>query len=85
MSDDLYYGPPDADRHCARQYKKAGYRCPNHIDFYVKIPDGRDGDWRKAWASCAEHLPVVIWQMQEAYGGEARYDGDYLLRANVIA
>lgn len=19
-----------------------GYRCPNHIDFYVKIPDGRD-------------------------------------------
>jgi len=90
---ELYYGPPDADNYCAYQYRGAFTaipgtprpvrRCPNHVDFYIKIPDGRGDDWRKAWASCIEHLHDVIWQMQEAYGGDRGYDGDYLLRANL--
>ena len=79
--EDLYYGPPDADHCCAREYPMPGRRCPNHVDFYVKVPDGREDDWRKAWASCTEHLPQVIWQMQQAYGGEAPYQGEYLVRA----
>jgi len=79
---DLYYGPPDAERYCAYTYKKPSLRCPAYIEFYVKVPDGR-ADWRKAWASCGEHLPAVIQQMQTAYGGQALYDGDYLLRAQV--
>src|SRR5882672_9431340 len=66
----LYFGPPDAQRYCAFQYMKGGKlrpdrRCPNPISFYIKIPDGRGDDWRKAWASCADHLATVIWQMQE--------------------
>lgn len=74
----LYYGPPGKDNFCAYWYGRADRRCPNHIDFYVKLPDGRGSDWRKARAACAEHLPLVIWQMQEDHG----YHGDYLLRAN---
>lgn len=80
MSDELYYGPPRKDDYCVRQYKMAGRRCPNHIDFYVKVPDGRGDDWRKARAACAEHLADVIWQMQQDHSS---YAGDYLLRAAV--
>lgn len=88
MQDDLYYGPPDGDRFCAYSYTVAGQvrvdlRCPNRVDFYVKIPDGRGDDWRKARAACCEHLHMVIWQMQEDYGGGGFYAGDYLLRAFV--
>lgn len=82
--EDLYYGPPDATRCCAFTYKKPSYRCPNHISFYIKVPDGRSDDWRKAWASCAEHLATIIWQMQVAYGGEALYTGEYQLRAEEL-
>jgi hypothetical protein len=82
----LYYGPPDKDHYCAYRYTVAGkprpdFRCPDDIGFYVKVPDGRGGDWRKARAACDEHLHLVIWQMQEAHGGEGFYDGDYLIRA----
>lgn len=84
----LFYGPPDKDHYCAYRYTVAGQvrvdlRCPDQIEFYVKIPDGRGEDWRKAWAACSEHLPMVIWQMQEAYGGDGFYARDYLLRAFV--
>jgi len=84
----LYYGPPDADHHCAYLYIKGGQprfdlHCPNDIGFYVKIPDGRGDDWRKAWAACAEHLPIVIWQMQEAYSGRTFYEHSYVMRAFV--
>lgn len=75
----LYYGPPDADHFCAFQYPVPGRRCPNWVDFHVKVPDGRGDDWRKAWAACVGHLAHVIWQMQLSYG--APYGGDYLLRA----
>ncbi len=83
---ELYYGPPDAEHYCAYQYKHKKFapgtlRCPDHVSFYIKIPDGRGDDWRKARASCREHLGDVIWQMQEDHGGEGFYNGDYLLRA----
>lgn len=85
LQNGLYYGPPDQDHYCAYLYVVAGQprhdlRCPNRVDFYVKVPDGRD-DWRKAWAACADHLNVVVWQMQEQYGGTEFYTRDYLLRA----
>ena len=86
----LYFGPPDAQRYCAFQYMKGGKlrpdrRCPNPISFYIKIPDGRGDDWRKAWASCADHLATVIWQMQEMYGsGDSLYGGEYQLRAEEL-
>lgn len=84
----LYYGPPDKDHYCAYTYVKGGVRrydlrCPNQIDFYVKVPDGRGEDWRKAWAACTEHLPIVIWQMQEAYSKGSFYERSYELRAFV--
>jgi len=88
--EDLYYGPPDKDHYCALQYTKGGVlrpdlRCPNHISFYVKVPDGRSDDWRKAWASCAEHLATLIWQMQVAHGpGDSLYGGEYQLRAEEL-
>jgi len=80
---ELYYGPPTAQDYCAYQYTKGGrarpdLRCPDPIGFYVKIPDGRGEDWRKARAACFEHLPAVVWQMQDDHGG---YRGEYLLRA----
>jgi hypothetical protein len=81
---DLYFGPPDADNFCAFRYKgpvTGNRRCPNHVEFYVKIPDGRGVDWRKARAACSEHLHSVIWQMRQDYGGDAPYGGEYLLRA----
>ncbi len=82
--DDLYYGPPDA-QHCCAFTKKPGYRCPNNISFYIKIPDGRGDDWRKAWASCADHLATVIWNMQQAYSAEdSLYRGEYQLRAEEL-
>ena len=99
-ADDLYYGPPDAERFCVFTKKKPvpvpqpdgaasvtvlhGYRCPNHISFYIKVPDGRSDDWRKAWASCADHLATVIWEMQETYGGDSLYGGEYQLRAEEL-
>lgn len=84
----LYYGPPDKDQFCSYAYVVAGrfrsdLRCPSHVEFHVKVPDGRGDDWRKAWAACTEHLHVVIWQMQDAHGGKEFYTGDYLLRAFV--
>lgn len=72
---ELYYGPPDGNDRCAFQYRNRTWKCQHWVDFYVKVPDG--DDWRKAWASCADHLPKVIWQMQRAYG----YGGEFLLRA----
>ena len=75
---ELYYGPRTRDDYCARRYRHAGRQCPNQVDFYVKIPDGRGSDWRKARAACTEHLAEVIWQMQQDHG---MYDGEYLLRA----
>jgi len=88
--EDLYYGPPDADRHCAFQYTQGGklrtnLRCPGQISFYVKVPDGRSADWRKARAACAEHLPSVIWQMQSDHAtGDSLYGGEYQLRAEEL-
>jgi hypothetical protein len=88
--EDLYYGPPDKDHYCAFRYTKGGVfqpelRCPDNISFYVKVPDGRSGDWRKARAACAEHLPSVIWQMQEDHGaGDSLYGGEYHLRAEEL-
>lgn len=91
---ELHFGPPDAQHRCAFQYSRPGIegaaqrRCPNHISFYIKVPDGRGDDWRKAWASCAEHLATVVWQMQTAYGaayGEGSlYTGEYQLRAEEL-
>ena len=78
----LYFGPPTEQDYCAYQYMKGGVprpelRCPAHIDFDVKIQEGRGDDWRKAWASCFDHLPDLIWQMQLAHGG---YTGEFLVR-----
>lgn len=85
----IYYGPPDAARYCAFQYSVGGksrpdLRCPDPISFYVKLPDGRSADWRKARAACAEHLPSVIWQMQSDHGGDSLYGGEYQLRAEEL-
>jgi len=84
----VYFGPPTADRYCAYIYIKGGVtrldlHCPNQIDFIVKVPDGRS-NWRKGIAACAEHLPQVIWQIQEAYGGGGFYRGPLLLLARVV-
>jgi len=81
----LCYGPPDKDHCCAYRYAKPGRRCPDHVSFYVKIPDGRGSDWRKARAACTAHLPDVIWQMQEDHGGGGPYAGVYLLSAVPLA
>ncbi len=98
---DLYFGSPDAQHCCAFTKKKSvpvpqtvedaqvtvlhGYRCPNIISFYVKVPDGRSDDWRKAWAACADHLATVIWEMQQAYGEEGSlFTGEYQLRAEEL-
>jgi hypothetical protein len=83
--DKLYFGPPTAQDCCAFTYKKPGYRCPNPISFYIKIPDGRGDDWRKAWAACADHLATVIWNMQQSYADEdSLYGGEYQLRAEEL-
>ena len=76
---ELHYGPPTKNDRCAYQYRNRSYKCAKWVDFYVKVPDGRGDDWRKAWASCSEHLPRVIWQMQQMTG----YGGEYLLRASI--
>lgn len=60
-------GDQDKDHYCAYAYKQAGRRCPNPVDFAIKVPDGRGGDWRKAQLSCYDHLAEVTCQVMRGH------------------